>query len=52
MSPSGVVVCGLAWVFVVARVARRASVVRTRMVIGSGRVVVSTDKAVEMANTN
>ena len=48
----GVMICRLAWAFIVARVAGRASVVRTRRVIGSGRVVVSMDKTVEMANTN
>jgi len=42
----------LAWAFVVARVAGRASVVRTRRVIGLGRVVVSVDKAAKMASTN
>jgi len=36
----------------VARIAGRASVVRTRRVIGSGRVVVSTDEAAEVASTN
>ena len=47
-----VVVRGLAWAFAEAKVAGRASVVRTRRVIGSGRVVVSTDKSAEMASTN
>jgi len=36
----GVAVSGLAWTFVMARIAGRASVVRTRKVIRSGRVVV------------
>jgi len=36
----------------VARIAGRASVVRTRRVIGLGRVVVFTDEATEVANTN
>jgi len=48
----GVVVSGLAWTFVMARIAGRASVVRTRKVIGSGRVVVSVDEAAEVAKTN
>jgi len=48
----GVVVSELAWAFIMARVAGRASMVRTRRVIGSGRVVVSMDKAAEMANRN
>ena len=48
----GVVVCGLAWAFVMARVIEKASVVITRRVIGSGRVVVSAHKAAEMASTN
>jgi len=46
------VVCRLAWAFVVAKVAGRASVVRTRRVIGLGRVVVSADEAAEMTSTN
>ena len=47
-----VAVSGLDWTFVVVRIVRRASVVRTRRVIGSGRLVVSTDEAVEVASTN
>jgi len=47
-----VAVSGLAWLFVTVIIAGRASVVRTRSVIGSGRVVVSADEAAEMANTN
>jgi len=48
----GVAINGLAWTFVVARIVGRASVVRTRKVIGSGRVVVSVDEAAEVASTN
>jgi len=43
---------GLVRTFVVARIAGRASVVRTSKLIGSWRVVVSADEAAEEANTN
>jgi len=36
----------------VARVVGRASMVRTRRVMGSGGVVISADKVAEMASTN
>jgi len=36
----------------VARIVGRASVVRTRTVIGSGRVVISANEAAEVANMN
>jgi len=48
----GVIVCGLVWAFIMARVTKRASVVRTRRVMGSGGVIIFSDKATEMANTN
>ena len=45
-------VCGLVGAFIVARVAGRASVVRTRRMMGSGGVVFSADKVAEMASTD
>jgi len=46
------VVCGLVWAFIVARVVGRALVVGTRRVIGLGGVVVFADKTAKMASTN
>ena len=51
-SQLGVMVYRLVWVFIMARVAGRASVVGTRRVIGPGGVVVFADKATKMASTN
>ena len=50
----GVMVCGLVWAFIVARVTGggRASVVATRRMMGSRRVVFSMDKAAKVASTH
>ena len=45
-------VCGLVWVFIVARVTGRASVVGTRRMMGSRGVVFSADKAAKVASTH
>ena len=45
-------VCGLVWAFIVVRVTGRASVVRTRRMMGSRRVIVSADKVAKVASTH
>ena len=48
----GVLVHGLVWVFIVARVTGRVSVVETRRMMGSRRVVFSAHKAAKVASTH
>jgi len=48
----GVLVRGLVWAFIVARVTRRASVVGTRRMMGSRGMIFFTNKATKVASTH